>query len=659
MSKKLRNQALKWLYSLMVFSLLITNVSIFGLSTVYAETEEEPIIQAEKLENQNSVAREEVQEMRTANSKTFLNLDGSYTSEISQSPIHFKNEKNEWQTINNQLVLDSVEEVYENKANDFTVEFNKEQESESPILKVEDENYSTELQLEPLEHTGQKPANVEGVVDGESIIYPNVYSNIDIKYSVGSDRIKEDIIYTEKPEKGFPSVFTYKMDLEGMSVKQVGEIIYLYDLKTNKPIYYFETPYMYDSFIPEEFKTAEGINSIPEEAISYDVTLTYKIINNQLYLYLSPSKQWLEDPKRVYPITIDPTIVKIQSSSYVEDTNLRSGFPTQTGGNDLELGGGASGGNVIRSLLKFDLTAIPVTSTIESASLNLWFSSTNNSAPIDISLFKVSRDWNENEASWTYSEKLPTFIPWTYKGGDYVTSNKLATVSGLTSPTTLDADKKQWNIPVHIIQNWRNDLSSNYGFIIKSDTESTNIYKKFVSSENTIDSIYKPLLEVTYKTPDQIAEDYGFTPVDATTIPEDQTIVFDTVEAFEQYLKEEALKDEIAMSNEEINTDDVVTIAGGTTSKLYKYSEIIGTSKITSYARVSRDSSQKVTNIDIWSEHTGFIFGITWDEKSTWHELNSYRTGGKAYVRGIKTYGLSVVGQTLGYNRSVTYKVPF
>ncbi|TKC14956.1 hypothetical protein [Robertmurraya kyonggiensis] len=132
-------------------------------------------------------------------------------------------------------------------------------------------------------------------------------------------------------------------------------------------------PYMYDSYVPEGFKTAEGITSVPEEAISYDVSLTYQIIDNELFLHLAPNKKWLEDSNRVYPITIDPTIVRIQSSDDVEDPNIRRGFPTQTGGNDLEIGGGASSGNVIRSLLKFDLSAIPVNASIESSSLNLWF----------------------------------------------------------------------------------------------------------------------------------------------------------------------------------------------------------------------------------------------------------------------------------------------
>lgn len=499
MSKKLRKRGIKFLSSLLAFTIFVTYITIGEFSPVLAESNNNENIQNKNPELVVSDSRKEVKEKRTENSKTFLNPDGTYTSEISQTPIHFKNENKQWETINNQLVSDSQEKVYENKANDFTVKFDERQESGSPIMQIEDNQYSTELQLEPLEHTGQKPASVEGLVEGESITYPNVYSDIDLKYSVGSDRIKEDIIYNEKPEEGFPSEFTYKMDLEGMNVKNQDGILYLCDSETNELLYYFETPYMYDSFIPEGFKTAEGITSIPEESISYDVTLKHEIIDNQLYLHLAPNKQWLEDETRIYPLTIDPTIVRIQSSTHIEDTSLRSTFPTQTGGNDLEIGGGASNDNVIRSLLKFDVSTIPTDITILSSSLDLWFSSTNNSSMVDVSLYKMGRDWNENEASWNYAKTSPS-TSWTTKGGDYISSNKLATVSGLTNPTTLDNDMKQWDIPIHIIQNWKDNPSTNYGFMIKSDTEATNSYKKFISSEHTADSKYKPLFVVTYRT---------------------------------------------------------------------------------------------------------------------------------------------------------------
>jgi RHS repeat-associated protein len=452
--------------------------------------------------------RTELNNKRTANSKTFINPDGTLTTEISQTPIHFKDTNNNWEPINNNLVANTPENVYQNKSNSMKVKFNEKQELDTSILEIEEKNKSIKMELQPLEHTGEKPASVNGLVKENHIRYENIYPNIDLNYSVGSDRIKEDIVYKKKPVNGFPNRFTYKMNLKGMYIEENGGVLYVYDQVTKQPIYYFDAPYMYDSFIPEGFQSVEELNSIPEEAISYEVDLDYEVIDNQLYLNLYPNKEWLNDTKRVYPITIDPTIIRLQSSPFLEDTNIRSGAPTQTGSNDLELGAGtAVGGNIIRSLLKFDLTSIPTGSEILDSSLDLWFSSTNNSSPINVSAHRMTKAWNENEANWNYAKTVPS-TSWTTPGGDFI-STPFATVNGITSPGTLDESMKKWDVPTSVVQGWLNTQSTNYGIMLKSTTEATTIYKKFVSSESTLNSKYHPLLVVTYKSASRLGlEDY-------------------------------------------------------------------------------------------------------------------------------------------------------
>ncbi|MFP3588822.1 hypothetical protein SCB29_35265, partial [Paraburkholderia sp. SIMBA_055] len=90
----------------------------------------------------------------------------------------------------------------------------------------------------------------------------------------------------------------------------------------------------------------------------------------------------------------------------------------------------------------------------------------------------------------------------------------------------------------------------------------------------------------------------------------------------------------------------------------YSFKEYNGTGYIGSYARVNRVSG-KVKKVNVWSEQVGVIFAITWTQRSTWYNLNAKKTGGKAYVRGTKLYGMNVVGQPVGYSKSVTYTVKF
>lgn len=496
MIKQGKSKGYKWLSLLLVFTMLITYIPFSNVSPVMAETNEQEQIVNDSGNQIDKNESKEIKNKRTENSRTYLNSDGTYSTEISQKPMNFKNNHNEWQLIENELEANNSENVYENKANAFKVKFDKKHTPDSSLIQLEDEQGTVEFALEPLEHTNTDPIASEGIVEGESITYSNVYPDIDIKYTVGVDRIKEDIIYNQKPSEGFPEKFTYKMDLNGMIVKENNGTIYLYDADNDEPLYFFEAPYMFDSFTPEGFKSNKEIFSIPEEAMSYEIDLDYEIVDGQLYLYVIPNQEWLTDGNRVYPLTIDPTIVKINSNTMVQDTNIRSAFPIQTGGNDQELGVGlykdTKQTNVIRSLLKFDVSAVPKNAIVTNADLNLWMSSVSNETLIDVEAYQITQSWNEALASWNNrSSSL-----WSVKGGDYAKS-PLDTV-GLGHLVDLSTNLK-WKIPVDVIHAWVDYPNTNYGILMKSKSETTNSYKKFISSENSIGSNYQPLLVVTYK----------------------------------------------------------------------------------------------------------------------------------------------------------------
>ncbi|KIN32250.1 MULTISPECIES: hypothetical protein [Bacillus] len=162
-----------------------------------------------------------------------------------------------------------------------------------------------------------------------------------------------------------------------------------------------------------------------------------------------------------------------------------------------------------------------------------------------------------------------------------------------------------------------------------------------------------------------IAEKYGFETVPEEKISTKNTLNFNSVEEFEKFLKEESAKDKALNADKnvvkEVSENPVMFLAASkakTTTKTYSYKEYNGTGYIGSYARVKRTGG-KVKSVNVWSEQNGFIFGITWTQRTTWYNLNAKKTGGKAYVRGTKLYGMNVVGQPVGYSKSVTYTVKF
>lgn len=159
-----------------------------------------------------------------------------------------------------------------------------------------------------------------------------------------------------------------------------------------------------------------------------------------------------------------------------------------------------------------------------------------------------------------------------------------------------------------------------------------------------------------------IAEKNNLEIVGPNLISEDQLMNFDTIEDFEKFIQE----DENVIIEEEntiIKEDTTPLFSTFSTPKpvTHTHTEYNGTGKIVSYARVTKNSSKKITNVTVWSEQLGIIFGITYtpNDTASYSELNKAKTGGKAYALGSKLYGANVVGQPIGYKKKVTYTIKF
>lgn len=147
--------------------------------------------------------------------------------------------------------------------------------------------------------------------------------------------------------------------------------------------------------------------------------------------------------------------------------------------------------------------------------------------------------------------------------------------------------------------------------------------------------------------------------VDPNLISEDQLMNFDTIEDFEKFIQED--------ENTIIKEDTTPLFSTFSTPKpvTHTHTEYNGTGKIVSYARVTKNSSKKITNVMVWSKQLGIIFGIifgityTPNDTASYSELNKAKTGGKAYALGSKLYGANVVGQPIGYKKKVTYTIKF
>lgn len=460
-------------------------------------------------DNPQVKTKKEIIQLRNEKSKTFLNNDGSYTTEISQKPIHYKDKtKNQWLPIDNNLST-NAQEAY-NSNHEFKVSLDKKHTSTNNLLEIKEDKF--EIGLNPVLPTGSKMDRSASISTGEAednvMTYSDIYPNADLIYTLGNDRIKEEIKLYSKPKPNESLVYSFALDLNNLDYRlEENGSITLFDSSTGETQYFIDRPMMYDSYKPEGYKQAEGISTYPEESVSYNIHYELKKRNGSLYIDVVPDSNWLNDPKRIYPVTVDPTIVKYQPTYRLADTNIRSAFPKQTGATDTTLGVGlykdATSSNIIRSLIQFDTSSIPQGANVLTADLNLWLASVSNDTDINVTLHAITKPWTEYSASWMYADATNL---WTKQGGDYITSQMSTTPVG--PMTSLSANYK-WSLSPNLIESWAKDPGSNKGFLIKSSAETTNSYKKFVSGDDTANATYTPLLSVTYYSASRLGlEDY-------------------------------------------------------------------------------------------------------------------------------------------------------
>ena len=178
--------------------------------------------------------------------------------------------------------------------------------------------------------------------------------------------------------------------------------------------------------------------------------------------------------------------------------------------------GYTNSGSIRRALIRFDIAAsIPPASVITAVTLTLNCNLTI-AAATNVTLHKLNSDWGEGssnagssndgtgtaaspgDATWFCNFANGSGAcssAWANSGGDYV-----ATVSASTPVANAGADYT-WADPAMVtdVQDWLNNPSANFGWIVIGDESASPSAKRFGSKENST-LANRPKLLVTYTT---------------------------------------------------------------------------------------------------------------------------------------------------------------
>lgn len=173
---------------------------------------------------------------------------------------------------------------------------------------------------------------------------------------------------------------------------------------------------------------------------------------------------------------LEPPLEKYYLSP-VKDSTIRENIPTLNYGSDtgMLVGVDEYNGEIFRSLIQFDLSAIPTDKVLKKATIRLYNSPFSND--IDIATFNVLNNWQEKDVTWANQppegEKITvTSIP--------TSQNELVEIDLLS-----------------IVQRWYEGLIPNYGLLLGADDET----KRATILFGTRESSFPPELELGFEMP--------------------------------------------------------------------------------------------------------------------------------------------------------------
>lgn len=322
-----------------------------------------------------------------------------------------------------------------------------------------------------------------------SVLYPEALgSGVDVRYTVLPYKIKEDILLAAP---GVLTSYTMRVDAVGLTpcLNPDGSVAFAEpdgDIR-----FLIQSPYMFDA----------------GEGLSHDIAVTLGSDNGTVLVTYTPDAAWLNDPERVYPVTIDPTLVQADTSgkaqSAYDDTYVYendASAPSHINEDRMWVGYKSVGGTMCihRSYWQTAMPTLPDCSTIVSAQFIAQLTSGTTTAK-PFSLFRVDTAWSGSNLKWASQPDYTLIVSGAgVHWGTVAAPNSYVTFQGTALNDT--------------VKGWYANPSSNHGFLIAYSNEypSPADYNVFYTSDFLQMTALAPKLVINYYTQTAASMTNGF-----------------------------------------------------------------------------------------------------------------------------------------------------
>lgn len=406
----------------LVFALLIQllPVRIFAAAAKDVGTEmtesQEPVI---------IIGEEET--LRTETGKHFRLSDGSNIAVSYGIPVHYQDESGAWQDIVNEPVMTygaAGSDAYLFTNENLTTVFSANLE-ENRILTSVYEDFSVSMSLMDITRSSQRHFNREVIAevvpsdvsalnmqntDGwttedllpdklmSSMLYEDVFPDVDILYTVCGFNVKEEII-VKKAQTDYR--YDFLLELDGLFATQNEDGSVSLRNAEDEDIYLIPAPFMMDG----------GGN------ISYDVSYSLTSTDAGSVLSVVADSAWINESSRIFPVKIDPSLIlavtnsNIYMNSSMYACYVQEGEPLYYGWSQMAYCGyGISDydKNIYIYMYINDLPALPAGSVVTNAELSLYQYTYYNAgcASMPIGLYEVTGENPREDKSyyiWIYN----------------------------------------------------------------------------------------------------------------------------------------------------------------------------------------------------------------------------------------------------------------
>lgn len=389
---------------------------------------------------------------RTRHETTYRNTDGTLTTEFSDSAINYRKPDGTWAPIDPSLVRDNGR--WRNKADGVGVTLAGQADAPDLVTIKLDDAHEFGYGLGGARGTA-------GVQSGTTVTYPGVADHTDLKVESVPGGAKEVLVLHNRAAA---RVWNFPLRLKGLTAKVVDGSVVLSDGAGQERL-----------SIPPGFMTDSAPrteNTAPAQ--SYGVK--YEIADNGRTLRVSLDSAWLDDPARVFPVLMDPTVFEGKA----EARQIRPGASPITNPSDLIVGNGHT------ALVRFpSVGSVLRNHVIFGASMQLVNYDSTTCAPQPIVVKSVAGDW-------TSGGNAGPSLGGVVGGGKF--SHGFMSVGQTRSACPVAPELLVLDNAVPLVQGWANNGPNN-GFALQAGSQSSGSqWKKIVG----IGTANPPKLYVTH-----------------------------------------------------------------------------------------------------------------------------------------------------------------